>query len=122
MIEFLTNSDTILNSILGLIGIIIGSSSWVIKKAFTSNSESIKRDMKEVTNGLTQTSDEVKNLTARLYSIEKDISVQKAESSGLFNRMEDIIKSFRSDFERYDSRINNLERDQYIKARSVKRQ
>lgn len=120
--EFFNNQDNVLNSILALVGVIIGSSSWVVKRAFFAHADEIKKEVQAIRSDVSITSIDVKDSMRRLYSIEKDMSVQKAESSGLFNRMEDIIKTFRSDFERFDGRINNLERDQYIKARSSKRQ
>lgn len=109
------------NTIISLIGVIIGASSWIVKKAFNAHSDLISKEIEEVKSDVSSASHDIKDAMGRLYSIEKEISVQKAETSGLFERLEDIIKSYRSDFDRYETRIENLERYVFVRNRSSKK-
>jgi hypothetical protein len=115
MIDWFNESQTIL----GLVGVIIGCSSWLVKKAFDSHNELMLTKLENLEGFMSNASFDINDSKNRLHSIEKDLAVSKTETSGMFIRIEEILKMIRLESAKSMDRIESLEAHAFVRAKAV---
>ena len=87
---------------------------WFLKRVFAQYT-------KIVTDKISEIEDTVKTHGSSLISMDKAFAVQNEKSAGVFTRIEDTIKSIRSDSMSAVNRIEILESHVFVRTRTKKR-